>query len=611
MKLVKYSLISPANRGVVRDEASYLRIFLELKKEGIICNLRDFTHSNPIDNETEQKPYDIDDHGTVIFIFDSNEIRSNQQNITENLSFTFLVSFSFQTHNNSSVLYIEIQSENYTFSLCSRVSCLDIIKNRIRRSMSMYKTRYCVYDKQSLFYASRIYPEIHETENLFREYLNDVFFRVIGANWWESIITQNIKEKCSEQIKDTRNLTASFKDIQPFLLSVELTQLIALAQIKVLKWEPKYDKRIEDRLNKYSSLDVIPVLLEQTKVKFDLWESYFEGHLPDDFSEKFAEFSKRRNQVAHNKLLDFDSYNTIRSLCAYIKDSLESAYNHFINTSISEEEQLSIDIMNAWIEEQQRDAEIEIAESESGIHIYDNEEIRSLFDTSLFKLYEDVVGYCEDRNDIIFSKLTTQGIEAGNIELFRISSNITGEDITINGYLNINSDPGQDSQALILVSYRDDSNELSFIFTNGEYILDAEKRVYEPAVRDDLNEIELETVIEFICNYIDANFPNLHDYADLMDHLDVMGKASSIVEREVSCYACGETYVCIDGNVASIGTCLNCGAKNLILYCQACGEPADAIEAQDEGEDGSGQSIDEGSSPVYCNYCRYKMSKDD
>ena len=121
-----------------------------------------------------------------------------------------------------------------------------------------------------------------------------------------------------------------------------------------------------------------------------------------------------------------------------------------------------------------------------------------------------------------------------------------------------------------------------------------------PEMQDSLDDMSVEETKKNICDFIEDKFPNLREEADIQNHLDAMGKSSSITEKDVFCWDCGEEYICINDEYAPFGTCLNCGARNHIIYCTYCQCPVEAVDIEEKDEE-----------QHYCPYCYDKLFRDD
>lgn len=574
----------------------YTSIVQSLIDKNLISNL--ITYSESCLFGEEPKMYCIEDIEKYIFSFSCNEKRND-----EIVLYNFSLEFQCETYEDNQLMYVTISSNDYTFSVDSDSNCLEILKHQLRGNIKDWTHRYCLLDKQSEFYAVQLYPKIYEVENFARYYINDVFVKVFGANWWNEAIAQSLKDNRKERIKDTRNYAGAYKDIQPYLLSLELNDLINVANTKRVKWVPTYDLKIENILNKISSADIKALLMEQCETQIDVWKICFEKFLPEDFLEMYHRFEKRRNQIAHNKLLSLDAYQTTNALCKQMFETLESAYTKFCNEFISKEEQELLDEYIIDLEEQQeaqRTSLEKIAESESGVTVHSTFEILEIFDETLFDLYAEISQNFEDRNDLYFGRYTSlPPFDAlqDNHMIFSVLYHITNETMDFKVQFDLNDGKGETSKAIISTETDGSIKTTEFSFVNGAYSFDTNQSCYMPETYDELNATEFETAKVEICNFIEERFPNLKETADYYNHLSAMGKSNAITENDVYCCDCGEEYICINEEYAEEGTCLNCGAKNHIINCMYCGSTIEAVDEDDFDEE----------EIYYCDYCQEKL----
>ena len=594
--LVKYCF-SELKEEISDDKVSYYSsIISKLEREGVIQNICTYRNEalSLFHGEEIEMNYQIEDRDKYTYSFSCKEIREGKS-----YDFDFTVKFLYETHDLGAILYVEIFSKNYTFSDVTESNCLEVLKHKLRSNIKGWKNRYCLIDKQSAFYASKLYPLIHEIENFFRYYVNDVFIKIFGPDWWNRAIATSIKKNRQSRIEDTREYAGAYRDIQPYLLSLELGDLMTIAHTKQLKWVPRYNNKIENILNHQSVQDLIPLLKEQCEVNIDIWAMCFEKHFSEKFAANYNLFEKRRNQVAHNKLLDYESYRNISSLCNDVMSELVAAHEKFCLEFISEEERERIEEYKAYLDFQ-REEEIKnsraFAEEESGVKVYTYNQIVELFNDSLLSLYDELIQIYSDRLDIEFGEYEKIEHVEANQCCFTLKHLIKDLNIYINAELDINDSQGDTSVLIVAINMGAKSKKWNIDFTNGKYSFDHEQASYMPEVKDWLDDASIEETKQGICDFIEENFPNLREEADIHNHLNAMGKTAAITERDVYCWDCGEEYICIDNEYAPIGTCLNCGAKNHIIYCTYCQCPIEAEEITDENQ-----------MQQYCSYCEGKL----
>lgn len=598
--LIKYCFSGrkPELSQIVNMENYYSSAISELEAAGIIRDIVLHECDDPFDCGKQVVKYTVENLGTYVYTFYCNESRSGEIS-----TFKFDTKFTLETHNLVELLYVDICSDNYSFTTKSESNCLEILKHQLRKQLNGWENRYCLLDKQSAFYASELYPKIHETENFFRYYVNDVFVKVFGHNWWNEAVANSIKTSREQRIIDTREYSGKYKDIQPYLMSLEWNDLMELANTKTVKWKPEFNAEIEKALNKLSNVDIISLLKQQCTPHLDIWSMCFAKHFCEDFSEKYHLLEKRRNQVAHNKLLAYESYKEILSLCEDVMAGLFDAHSKFCAEFISEEEQEAIEEykMDLANQEAMEHAALDaIAEEESGVKIYSWDEIGELYEDTMADIYNDVSAQFNDRSDIDISDYGEISLNDEKQLLFSFTHKITNAVVNVFASTAIDDSPGQSSSLIIYFELGEITEECEIGFINGEYSFNDEQANYMPETQDELDVGGIELAKECLCEFIESHFQNLREEADLHNHLEAMGKDTSITEKDVYCCECGEEYLCINDEYAPVGMCLNCGTMNHIIYCTNCSCPVEAVDVDDQDDE-----------LHYCNYCNEKLFGND
>ena len=492
--------------------------------------------------------------------------------------FPFVISYSIETYSKVQILIVEILSDSYDVKNLSKQSCLECLKHEIRKSVGHFSNKYCLYDKQSQHYSELLYPLVYRVENSFRFYINEVFLKTFGSDWLERAVEKSLIDNRKNRIENTQRLSGKNADLHPFLLSLEVNDLIKLAQTKLRKWNPVFDQRIEDVINKKSRADLTTLLYSQCDIKIDIWDRFFAPFLGEDFLDDFHLFEKYRNQIAHNKLIEFDVFYRINELCNKLIEEVSTAYVKYSSFTISEEEQELINDIKSDLEIQEINEEESlrrIAEEESGVTVYNQHEIHDI----LLEICNDIKSTVEDlywdRDDINIGEI----VEKSSVQYkWEIIYSINSIILSIDFEFEIDNTPGAQSNIVVQIRINDDTETFHISFSNGEYEFDQFQSCYLPLTEDGFSEPEVCSVKNYVCDKINMAFPNLKELADSKSYLESVGKDTSIVYPDVFCENCGEEYLCCDERVAEKGICLNCGTKNYIAFCSRCGLPIEAYE---------------------------------
>ncbi len=563
--LVRYLFTQRDDSDEYSSVVYFSKVIEALEEEGIIADVE--KHED--DWTGEKLNYQAEPLEKYFYTCYCNENRDGRSS-----KYKFQIEFQVATYKNTNLLYVTIYSDDYDFSITNESNCLETLKLTLRRKLKKWKRKYCLEDKQSEFYAVNLYPQIYEMENYVRRYINDVFVKIFGANWWEEAIASNLRKNRKERIKDTRDYSGDFSDIDPYLYSLEVNDLLSIAQTKRYKWKPKFDERVEKVLNSLTDADLFSVLKEQCEEDIDIWKSCFGKFLPEDFSDRFHAFEKRRNQIAHNKLIDFKSYKSASTECGKLLQELKQGHKQFCENTLSKEEEEALEEYRRELEfevEMEREAYQDIAESESGVSKLDSDEICEMYNEKLEEMYEEIISRFTNRIDLEFSDFQNIAMDEKKTLCFSILDVINKNVIDVYASLDISDEPGQNSTLHLSLVNKNDEQNYNITFTNGEYFFDEFQSCFMPLTKDELSERDLNDAMEGVYGFIQSYFIDLRKEADLHNHLAAMGKGESIVYDMVECIECGEAYICVDESIAPRGTCLNCGTKNLVLRCDKCG----------------------------------------
>ena len=168
--------------------------------------------------------------------------------------------------------------------------------------------------------------------------------------------------------------------------------------------------------------------------KYNIWERFFKPLIanPVRWEELLTSFIANRNHVAHNKLLDYMSKETMLSDTREFRRFIREAVVKFDEENCSEEVEETLQAI-ADQREYEREAQLEIIESESGVKIRDKGEILKLFQDTVDYIYTDavnkiyfdegfeIVGECNVQDDTDEQLLfTIEGRENKKLEIFGI-----------------------------------------------------------------------------------------------------------------------------------------------------------------------------------------------
>lgn len=519
------------------------------------------------------------------------------------------VYFTFATYNDTKQLEISIDSDiteekfkNITISKSKnfieqlKISLKDnMIYSENEESIKEWEKCVWLLDKQSEIYASDLYPRIYIAENLLRSFINSVMIRVYGVNWWNEVMPENISsKKDSSRGNDYKSIVYSLKDVDETLMCLDVIDLMDILKLKFYKWECSKNVIIEKniialkkRLSKAKILNmskreialinnILQQLVLQLKEYSNLWDEYFSNYLDDKFCDEIRVFNKNRNHIAHNKLVDRQAYESIKTNVDFISDSLNEAIKQFNSDFKSLE-------MNQFekLVDKYDDYTEQLMELESGVNINNTKEILDVFEDGIENLYEEISDRLRFRADIKTEIHTNVKLdESDEKSFFTIYSLVTKEYIDVNCIASIDDNPGEESNLKISLRYSEETvGSYTIKYTNGAISYDSEQCTYMPEKEDEINDEDFNECIDNIVDIVDDILENIREKIDCEMYSITKEGGDSPVADSVYCWNCGEEYICVNEEYGEIGQCLNCGEINDIYKCESCGNYVDELTA--------------------------------
>ncbi|MGE7115082.1 hypothetical protein [Lysinibacillus sp. NPDC047702] len=448
------------------------------------------------------------------------------------------------------------------------------LKNRL---LEHWEQCHWIRDSQSADLSEKAYVKIHRLENKLREAINIIMLRRYGEDWWDKYAPISIQKKYHERKKHFQTVAQSFKGVEDKLLSVDVGDLIEIIKRKknILDTE-----NIENLIKSYESLagygkldDLISSYKNFEKefkkhllIEEDLWKELFSNHFDEEFFSKWASFNKGRNHIAHNKLVDTAAYNKIIKDISEVEIYIDKLNEH-IEMEPSDEE---VRVMIEEMEEQSLDHMLEIMELESGIEIKGEEEIVEDFNQYIKSFIEELedLYYFREGIDVTVNEINQ---DEQTIEIIIFSRERDGVYLCIESYIEIDSEPGQESTLILRFKEEEEVIENCRVtLFNGQAVYDVDKGYYVPIVNNEIYSMDFE---EFQIN-VKSSLENLfHDYRedlDIADEASIRDGGSSVI-ADLSCEECGEEYISLDESVYEYGRCANCGHLHQeLITCERC-----------------------------------------
>jgi len=295
-------------------------------------------------------------------------------NCGDNKNSTIEIKFNFESFNNQSILSVEILLANFIFNaIPEEPSTLEKIKIKLSRALNKrFSKCFWLYDRESQSLSEVLYPLIHENENLSRQFVELVMISQFGFEWWNKLPenTRNAFLKMSgngkqnavdEELTDKeridkatefRQLSPKFRHIHEKLQLLNIGDLLKIMTLQRKAVDTNTIKQINQVIENYEATNEELEILNRFKAKlptieFNLKEVFFQ-YIDENFIEKFNDFNTNRNHVAHNKLLDFQAYLTIKNSVLNFQNTIQNALEKFHKNNPSLERKFMENIIKGY-----------------------------------------------------------------------------------------------------------------------------------------------------------------------------------------------------------------------------------------------------------------------
>ncbi len=383
------------------------------------------------------------------------------------------------------------------------------IKNALIRDW--YK---CVWikDNQSLELSREVYSDIYMAENELRAFISRIMIEHFGIDWHDRPEFYKLKASIEENAVIIKRNVPNFNNIDVNLYTVTLEKLMDTVMTDVysdaMQDSPEMQKLIKERIFATTQLDKMKSALDFLKnryvKKYNIWEKFFKPLIADPvkWEELLTSFIANRNHVAHNKLLDYMSKETMLSDTREFRRFIREAVIKFDEENCSEEVEETLQAI-ADQREYEKEARMEIIESESGVKIRNKTKILKLFQDTVDEIYTDAV------NKVYFD----EGIEVlGECKLqdmideqllFSITGR-SGKALEIYGVVDIDDSEGATSVMQIRM-YNADENIVNgdIEYVNGEAEYNIEQTSHMPVVMDSYDDGNAEIIKNAVDEFLE------------------------------------------------------------------------------------------------------------
>lgn len=383
------------------------------------------------------------------------------------------------------------------------------IKNALTRDW--YK---CVWikDNQSLELSREVYSDIYMAENELRAFISRIMIEHFGIDWHDRPEFYKLKASIEENAVIIKRNVPNFNNIDVNLYTVTLEKLMDTVMTDIysdaMQDSPEMQNLIKERIFATTQLDKMKSALDFLKnryvKKYNIWEKFFKPLIADSakWEELLTSFIANRNHVAHNKLLDYMSKETMLSDTREFRRFIREAVIKFDEENCSEEVEETLQVI-ADQREYEQEARMEIIESESGVKIRDKKEILKLFQDTVDEIYTDAVNkvYFDEGIEVLGECQLQDSVDEQL--LFSITDK-SSKKLEIYGVIDIDASEGTASAMQIRV-YSADENIVNgdIGYMNGEAEYSPEQTSYMPVVMDSYDDSNAEIIKNAVDEFLE------------------------------------------------------------------------------------------------------------
>lgn len=305
--------------GKENGELSTISLLLERMKSvlGITIKkmtgecLADFTQEE-IDEENEEyyEPFEAESE----FVYQSKECRMDIERITKGGRRYILLNIQY--------------SEEDDISLLASSTWYEFKEKMIGLLHENYEQIFWLADSQNMKIATDLYGRLHILENYLREIINSYMSIKHGGDWFEKYSYEdyiNKYLKFSEWFRDSQY--DLYKKVDNYLYNLEIDDIFVALKAAKKKQITNVVKRALEDIKKHEREKATEIASVELLDSPSLWD---EENFDDIFSKTVVgrwknDLSKRRNMVAHNKMICRDMYNDTVSTIDYFENEFKRA----------------------------------------------------------------------------------------------------------------------------------------------------------------------------------------------------------------------------------------------------------------------------------------------
>ena len=493
---------------------------------------------------------------------------ANEIFVLETESAEYKVTFTIDTFKDKDArIIIDILPE-YTYVGIEKCydRYLEKLKIDIKKRMNAdWKRCNWLIDEPSESLCTELYSAFFKLENRIRSFVSRVLTLHLGIDWLNSCGLEKYYNSAMQLSEVFKQKVPELGDINTDLLSLTLESVFDI----VFKCQV-YENDIVLSRGEYVQLEKIlasskgnenvkEFILKRRKKIADIWEDVFKQYFdkPEKFKTDVTKFINSRNHIAHNKLITWNTYNTILTELDEIESDLSCADNNFDEQEMSKEVQLTREY-----ESEQEYEEREYWRSrimlETGIEILDSDEI-----------YEKVLETLEDFYQSILKELQydpcfdIQEVEMptynGKTHYFDVKCKALEENF-VEVYVDmlVDDDMGESSSCLITCSVAN----IEIFNANCQFINGSGYEGEECLMQAELDsEYDDSEVNELKCNLLKYITEELNPMIAKLNSIQNNKKKLREFVSDGMCDECGNMGLSINAEFYPIGKCCYCGTE--------------------------------------------------
>lgn len=205
------------------------------------------------------------------------------------------------------VFEIEIHGTNYLIlRITSTAKVIDACHDKLRFERDWV---FRIKDELGSFLRANAYPILEEIELCLRKFINQAMVEVLGFNWWNAFVPENIREKVKEVEKKAGEYQAKFHHPLEFTLFEDLIKIVT---VDFQTWSDRRTITFSDLaelLSTCNSVEEIRTELENRRKVISFWGDVFSSYFDD--KEAWTQLKKRiegrviplRNKVMHHRVM--------------------------------------------------------------------------------------------------------------------------------------------------------------------------------------------------------------------------------------------------------------------------------------------------------------------